>query len=186
MTRPHLCGTEPGRQSSTINRTGGCSLDRIPIPHSSPHTPLNAGSIHSPTAGLYRQARERRWPPRTNTPAPIRSAPSCPQRDQRAARILPSPQAAPACGHGCSGGCSTIALPPPRRTGSAAAALGGEPVGQQSSERHIDEVGVGQVGVAVGKREARRLQTQVQRLRPVGRARPKPPGYSAAHRRWSR
>src|SRR5215211_4948239 len=39
-----------------MNRTGGCSLDRMPIPHSCPHTALNTGSIHSPTADLERSA----------------------------------------------------------------------------------------------------------------------------------
>src|SRR5215218_4911140 len=44
-----------------MNRTGGCSLDRMPIPHSGPHTALNTGSIHSPTADLVEKRDASRY-----------------------------------------------------------------------------------------------------------------------------
>ena len=43
------------------------------------------------------------------------------------------------------------------------ATLLGEPVREETCERDVDEVGVGEVRVPVGEREARRLEEAVQR-----------------------
>ena len=46
--------------------------------------------------------------------------------------------------------------------GDQRTALAGEAVGEQAGERHVEEVRVGHVGVAVGEREARGLEEEVQ------------------------
>jgi hypothetical protein len=61
------------------------------IPHCSSHTALNAGSIYSDAADIYRQARARRWSPRTKHPCFHPVSASVPERDQRAAGILAIP-----------------------------------------------------------------------------------------------
>ena len=48
-----------------------------------------------------------------------------------------------------------------------AGALGGEPVREQLLQRHVDVIGIADVGVAVGVRERARLEVVVQRLRAV-------------------
>jgi hypothetical protein len=45
------------------------------------------------------------------------------------------------------------------------APLRGEAVGEQAGKRHVEEGGVGDVGVAVREGVARRLEVEVQRLR---------------------
>ena len=48
------------------------------------------------------------------------------------------------------------------------AALGGVLVGEQTRQRHVEEVGVGEERVAVGEGKARSLQEQVKRARSIG------------------
>jgi hypothetical protein len=85
-------------QLTSLAGTRRRSVNPGRIPHCNSHTVVNAGSIYSSAADIYRQARARRWSPGTNHPCFHPASASVPERDQRAARILAIPQAAPACG----------------------------------------------------------------------------------------